>query len=288
MSEKRIPFSKRNGYVPMVPAFQPGVVPQKVRIWFWNYLIKANQVGVFTDTTLRERTSLSYYLWEQFFGGRIDQFDDRKLWQTLDTIVHKGQVSYQIIDLIEKVIFDTHLTDSMLTVKGFLELETILEAENTSYRVIDGMVVEVGSSAEAAAIDEACKCPFEAPRKHIQAALKSLKASDDDSIRTSIKESISAVEAAFEELVGKRFGSIDAYLKEAERRKISIELHPCFQKGLGNFYSWTSDAKGIRHALNEDGAAPTRNDALFMVTVCSAAVSMMLRAKANSSRTGPT
>lgn len=281
MSEKHIPFSKRNGYVPMKPEFQPGVIPKTVRVWFWNFLIKANQIGVYADSSRRGKATLSYHLWEHFFGGRIDQFDDKALWRNIELIVMRGTVSHQIIDLIEKVIFFTDLADPMLALKGYQELEKILEEENTSYRVIDGMVVEVGSSAEAATIDEACKCPFEAPRKHIQAALKALKGSgDDDSIRTSIKESISAVEAAFEELVGNRCGSIDAYLKEAEKRKLSIELHPCFQKGLGNFYSYTSDARGIRHALNEDGAAPTRNDALFMVTICSAAVSMMLRAKA--------
>lgn len=262
-------------------AFQPGVVPQKIRVWFWNFLIKANQTGVYTDPSRRGKAPLLYHLWEHYFVGRIDQYAEKVLRRNIEMIVMRSEVSHQVIDLIEKVVFDTELTDPVLTLKGHKELEKILEEENTSYRVIDGMVVEVGSAAEAAAIDEACKCPFEAPRKHIQAALKALKGSgDDDSIRTSIKESISAVEAAFEELVGTRCGSIDAYLKEAEKRKLSIELHPCFQKGLGNFYSYTSDARGIRHALNEDGAAPTRNDALFMVTICSAAVSMMLRAKA--------
>lgn len=283
MNKKWLPFSKRNGYVPIIPAFQSGVIPQKVRTWFWNFLIKANQVGVFTDHTHREKTSLSYHLWEHFFEERIDHFDQKKLWQVLDKLVHKEDVSHQVIDLIEKVIFRTELTDSMLILKGYQELETILEDENTSYRVVDGMVVEVGSSAEAAAIQEACGCPFDAPKKHIHAALKALKDGEDDAIRTSIKESISAVEAALEELVGVRCKSIDAYLKEAEKRKINIELHACFQKGLGNFYSYTSDANGIRHALNEDGAVPTRNDALFMVTICSAAVSMLLRAKAASS-----
>lgn len=265
----------------MIPEFQPGVIPQKVRVWFFNFLIKANQIGVSTEPSHRGKASLLYHLWEHYFGGRIDQYDEKLLWRNVEMLVMRGEASHQVMDLIEKVVFNTDLADPMLIVKGYRELELILEDENTSYRVVDGMIVEVGSSAESAAIDDACKCPFEAPRKHIHAALKALKESgDDDSIRTSVKESISAVEAAFEELVGARCGSIDAYLKEAEKRKLSIELHPCFQKGLGNFYSYTSDARGIRHALNEDGAAPTRNDALFMATICSAAVSMMLRAKA--------
>ncbi len=284
MSEKRVPFSKRNGFVPAVPTFQPGVIPPKVRVWFWNFLIKANRAGTFTDTSRRAKTSLSYHLWEHFFGGRIDQFNDKTSQQILENVVLKEAPTFHLIDLMEKVVFETDLADPMLTIIGYQELESILEAENTSYRVVDGMIIEVGSSAEAASIEEACNCPFEAPRKHIQAALKALKGtSDDDSVRSSIKESISAVEAAFEELIGTRCKSIDAYLKEAEKRKIDIELHPCFQKGLGNFYSYTSDAKGIRHALNEGGDAPRRNDALFMVTICSAAVSMLLRAKASSS-----
>ena len=225
MNDKKIPFSKRYGYVPFIPAFQPGVIPQNVRIWFWNFLLKTRKTNSVVILNRNQTSSLSHYLWEDFFKDRLDKFNENTLWSNLENLVLKSEVSHQFIDLVEKVILDTNFTDPLTSVRAYHELEEILVAENTSYRVVNGMVVEVGSSVEADAVVEACKCPFESPKKHIHAALKSLKGTDDDSIRTSIKESISAVEAAFEELVGSRCSSIDGYLKEAEKQKIPIELH---------------------------------------------------------------
>jgi hypothetical protein len=54
-----------------------------------------------------------------------------------------------------------------------------------------------------------------------------------------------------------------------------VDIHPRLKAGLHNLYGYTSDADGIRHALKD---APTVDyeDAMFMLTACSAYVSYLL------------
>ena len=84
--------------------------------------------------------------------------------------------------------------------------------------------------------------------------------------RNSIKESISAVEAAVQFLAGKKSYGVERPLKAIEEE---FEIHPALRGGFEKLYAYTSDADGIRHALLEKDKL-TQADARYMLVACSA------------------
>jgi hypothetical protein len=56
-----------------------------------------------------------------------------------------------------------------------------------------------------------------------------------------------------------------------------VRIHPALGKGFGSLYGFTSDEKGIRHALlDKPGAEVDETDALYMVGSCAAFVSYLI------------
>ncbi len=55
----------------------------------------------------------------------------------------------------------------------------------------------------------------------------------------------------------------------------NVGLHPALKKAFNNLYGYTSDAKGIRHALLEE-AELYPEDAKFMLVSCSAFVNYLV------------
>jgi hypothetical protein len=57
----------------------------------------------------------------------------------------------------------------------------------------------------------------------------------------------------------------------------SVRIHPALGKGFGSLYGFTSDEKGIRHALLDEPVAQVDEaDALYMLGSCAAFVSYLI------------
>lgn len=62
-----------------------------------------------------------------------------------------------------------------------------------------------------------------------------------------------------------------------QRLQQTATLNPNMKRGFNALYDYTSDEKGIRHALLEkDAAAVDEADALYMFGVCAAFVSYLI------------
>ena len=84
----------------------------------------------------------------------------------------------------------------------------------------------------------------------------------------SVRESISAVESVVRTITSSKS------LKDALEK---IEFHKALKDGLNKLYGFTSDEKGIRHALLEDGDARVdESDAQFMLGACASFVSYLI------------
>jgi hypothetical protein len=56
-----------------------------------------------------------------------------------------------------------------------------------------------------------------------------------------------------------------------------VRIHPALGKGFGSLYGFTSDEKGIRHALLDEPAAQVdETDALYMLGSCASFVSYLI------------
>jgi hypothetical protein len=57
----------------------------------------------------------------------------------------------------------------------------------------------------------------------------------------------------------------------------SVRIHPALAKGFDSLYGFTSDEKGIRHALIDEPVAEVdETDALYMLGSCAAFVSYLI------------
>jgi hypothetical protein len=90
--------------------------------------------------------------------------------------------------------------------------------------------------------------------------------------RNSIKESISAVEAACQAVSRKTNATLSDCIKALKEQK---PLHPALEQALIKLYAYTSDEGGIRHALSDADATPSHADAKFMLVGCAAFVNYL-------------
>jgi hypothetical protein len=121
-----------------------------------------------------------------------------------------------------------------------------------------------------AAVDQALAQPGKlgTASLHIKTALDRLADRTGPDYRNSIKESISAVEAACEMITNDAPTTLGKALKR-------IGVHPALEKGFSAIYGYTSDAQGIRHALSEEPNLDA-DDAKFFLVSCSAFVNYLI------------
>ena len=85
----------------------------------------------------------------------------------------------------------------------------------------------------------------------------------------SIKDSISAVEAMCDIILGEK-GTLGDALKKIEKNNIA-PLHPALKEAFLKLYGYTSDSEsGIRHAASIGGSSATFAEARYMLVTCAA------------------
>jgi hypothetical protein len=217
----------------------------------WQVLIARNiwdHIGWQTDQLVRSVSHARNQLkdeywykcsWYQFFD--LIEFAARQLAATLDG--SEGQVTY-------------------------VHLNSRLEAQGCPYRFVAEQLAPITNPIELAEVARASDSAIPAVSTHIRTALSLLPPNPNPGARNSIKESISAVEAALRSFSGDAGASLAGGLKVFEQRY--GPLHPALRKGLSSLYGYTSDERGIRHALSDETGNVTIDDAQFMLVVCSA------------------
>ena len=150
----------------------------------------------------------------------------------------------------------------------------VFERERAAFRFVENQLVRIADPIELEAIEEAVSFgPAEAVKMHIRRAAElysDLRAPD---YRNSIKESISAEEAAVSFICGKKQTGVSKALQDVLADEV---LHPALRQGFEKLYAYTSDADGIRHALMDDGRSVTQEDARYMLISCSAFANYLL------------
>lgn len=155
--------------------------------------------------------------------------------------------------------------------------DTVLKFGRAAYRIVDDHILPISSEAEIAAVTAAILVARGAeargPETHLKAAAVNLSKGDWGE---AVRESIHAVESA-----AKSIEPTAATLGPAlTKLQSSIALNPAVAKAYGALYGYTSDLKGIRHALVfESQTSVNERDAIFMYGACASFVSFLLSAK---------
>lgn len=184
-----------------------------------------------------------------------------KTWQSTD-----WPEFFDLLEFVVHLLTEAHPSGD----RGlwFTRMNVILEAQGCAYLFIAEELAPVTNPVEVAEATAAAECAIPSAATHIREALRLLPPSANASPRNSIKESISAVEAALKSLTMNPSATLTDGLTAFEGRYGA--LHPALRQGLIRLYGYTSDEKGVRHALVDEAANVTVSDARFMLVACSA------------------
>lgn len=163
----------------------------------------------------------------------------------------------------------------------YTRCNSVFERERAAFRFAGDQLVRISDPVELEEVEKAMSSgPAEAVRMHIHRAAELYSDRRAPDYRNSIKESISAVEAAVSFISGRKAVGVSKQLQDVLADAV---LHPALRQGFEKLYAYTSDADGIRHALMEDGRNLTQEDARYMLIACSAFANYLLALSARQS-----
>jgi hypothetical protein len=280
---RKLSFEQAEGAAPLPSQLKLKEISQELRATLW---------GVIYDH-LSEATRTSQMFGEPYLGppwegilrymhvardhAMADEFenDASKLILKVKQVFEKGDY-VAIFGWLQKVlrlnICPRRLVD---------DIERALRNGRAAYRVLDrDTIVPIGSDAELATLKKAfadlAATEFHGARAHLRKAAEELTTGR---YADSIRESIHSVEATARVLEPKA-SALNSALDRLESR---AKIHNKLKHGFTNLYGYTSDERGIRHPLLDDGTANVdETDALFMIGACAAFVSYLI-GKARSS-----
>jgi hypothetical protein len=143
----------------------------------------------------------------------------------------------------------------------------VLERERAAFRFASKVLVKVTNGLELAEVRNAIETKNAiAIATHITRAAQLYSQVPTPDYRNSIKESISAVEAAVAYVTGRKTHGVTKALKGISEK---YRIHQSLRDGFEKLYAWTSDASGIRHRLMDESDV-SQDDARYMLIACSA------------------
>ena len=154
-------------------------------------------------------------------------------------------------------------------------LNDIFEKYNSAYRFVDNKIIPITNQQEITAIEEAANTGIKAIDYHLKKAIDIFSNKENKDYVNTVKEAISAVEAAVNFINGTKGTTLGDALDKLKEKK---SIHPALCDAFKKIYGYTSDKKsGIRHCIfDETDCIPDFTDAKYMLVVCSAFINYLL------------
>lgn len=154
------------------------------------------------------------------------------------------------------------------------EFNQLFEREYVGYRFVEGLIIPITNRTEITAINQAATTKNEIVNGHIHKAIALLSDREHPDYPNSIKESITAVEAMCNLIVGEKNATLGEALKHLEDK--GVQIHKALKSAFSTLYGYTSDANGIRHAGDMGGSEATFAEAKYMLVSCSGFVNYLV------------
>jgi len=272
-------FSERFGFRPARLELQKNDIDKPLRASLWTAL----SLTILNFTYELKGWESRYYLLAQrtyvhFFKLPIDEAPrDPGDFRALIKKFILSSEWHAVYDLIEYFATAEDRNNSY-NERRAIEFESLvnqfLEEEKSAYRLVGNQITPLTSDSEIAEVDRSAnlKGKFAAVSQHVSAALRFYNDRKSADYRNSIKESISAVEAAARIITGDDKATLGAALKVLNERH---SLHPALKEAFSRLYGYTNDEGGIRHAMLEQPNID-EGDARFMLVVCSAFINLLI------------
>jgi len=209
-----------------------------------------------------------------FFVRPLDQWSNER-----DSVAHQFQhvIMTQpfnfVFDLIQFIMRHSKchpfLIDDMK--KAFADSGLAYAIDDSGPPTIVPIATDAEGKSILSSLQELNDAGLEGSASHLR---KSAECIHQRKWADSIRESIHAVESVTVKIAPNANG-LNIALRSLERR---IAFHPALKKAILSLYGYTSDEKGIRHALlDEDEARVDGDDAVFMLGACASFASYLWR-----------
>ena len=193
----------------------------------------------------------------------------------LDYIKHYILSKCKFEDLMAFLEFSNkYIAENIKTECNFKnQINGVFKMENVLWRFVKNQISPLTNELEIRTIEEAMETPFDYVNQHIETALQHYSDNEKPDFRNSIKEAISAVEAASKILSKSSKSGLAQLFKELESKGLYID--PALKSAFNSLYGWTSGKSGIRHA-KMDMTKIGQEEAKYMLVSCSAFVHYLI------------
>lgn len=267
-------FSERFGYEAAPLDLPESDMPKSLRDGLWDavnlYYIgnvatrdMIGQIAGYTEGF----SAFSQSVWFSFLRESIDQRSPNPVKTLADLrerfYLWEFHVVYSFVEFA--VLNFSNARRQKATFTEFCNL--LLSRERAAFRFAAETLVRVSDEISVSEIAGAISHnKSDQVKVHVMRAAELYSQMPNPDYRNSIKESISAVEAAVSFVSGAKPSGISKPLKSV----IDVfVLHPALRDGFEKLYAYTSDSDGIRHALMGEQIL-TQADARYMLVSCSA------------------
>ena len=172
-------------------------------------------------------------IWVDFYKWPVDTRPVSKNARSKVRSQFFGAHWFEVLDFIEFVIMhvDYDLNDRLTN-----GCNRLFEEENAAYRILDDRVVEMTDETEIAAVEQALSTPIDPIIIHLKQAVSLLFDRQKPNHTNSVKESVLAVEACCQYLVGDSKATLGQAVKKVGGDK---PIHPALKKGFSAIYGYT-------------------------------------------------
>lgn len=185
--------------------------------------------------------------------------------------IKKNWQYYDILSFIEEIVIWYNKSFYQDLTGIFNEL---FEVECVGYRFINKQITDIINDEEIKEIKEALNTKYSACSESINKALNLLYNREKPDYSNSVKESISAIEAICNIILGTNNATLGEALKSLEKN--GLKIHSAMKNAFISLYGYTSNKSGIRHNNGVDENT-TFEEAKYMLVSCSAFLNYLIQ-----------
>lgn len=265
---KSLTFEQAEGLAPLPTQLDRKVLSKELRAKLWAFVhsrMLPQYTAILSGTGPWRTILVDIHVNHHHL--RIDKFNSNGIIDRIGDLFEKGEYQ-KVYGWLEAILKHNQCPGDFGA-----NIQRILQECRAPYRVDDGIIWPVASIEETEALQKAnaalASSRFGGARTHLRNASSKLTQGD---YAGSVRESISSVESIARVL--ENSGDLAKALSNLEQK---IALHPALKKAFLSLYGYTSDEKGIRHALlSEEEASVDEADAIFFIGACASFVTYLI------------
>lgn len=284
MDRTKVGFAEAEGKIKYPSILKWGEIDQRLRSALWNpfYRFLSENIGYDGYISYSLTEPASSILLREFAQRRhmfVDEFEheflDRNEYVRGWSDLFKKSDYIEVLDFITFVVRDKDCPNALVkAISKTLDQPYSPYRLSTTAKTIYPAIEEHEAKSLERDLDTAFRSSFAGSKAHLQSALDSLGNGD---YRSTIRESINSVESAVRDFTG---DSTAVLSKAVKKLAAEIGVHRALADAIDKLYAYSSDEKGIRHALvfgeNEKVGF---DEAMFFLSACTAFVSFLSRKK---------